>query len=100
VDTVIEPFAGTAVASINPPPDRPPPKNIYLNDINCHIANVLRSIMYHPDEVALHAGHPRIELDMHMAHDLVINGREGLRALLGTSLQACDPVMAQSPTGP
>jgi site-specific DNA-adenine methylase len=72
VTTYAEPFAGTAVVGLSCPYTVP---NFYLNDANAHIANVFRSVMYDPDEVIFQACHPRLELDMWMIHDYLINGR-------------------------
>lgn len=91
VGTLIEPFAGTATITINRPNTC---KRVYLNDYDCHIANVLRSVIYKHDEMRQWVYHPRIELDMHMVHDYLITSKPSLRELLMTGLEACDPKMA------
>jgi len=96
VKLTAEPFAGTAVVTLNPP-DWSNVKNRYLNDYNCYIANVFRSVLYDKDAVAYHAAHPRLEIDLHMIHDyLYAQGHcaGGLRDLLRTSITAHDAILA------
>lgn len=93
VDMTIEPFAGTAVTSLSRPENHNV-KVMYLNDKDCHVANVLRSVLYHPDIVINQCCHPRLELDMHMIHDYLVNYKGTLSELLKTSFCACNPVLA------
>jgi site-specific DNA-adenine methylase len=93
VNLTCEPFAGTAIVSLSRP-DNHSVSQMYLNDADCHISNVLRSVLYDPNEVIYHCAHPRIELDLHMIHDYLASSKPSLRELLGTAIDACDPVMA------
>jgi site-specific DNA-adenine methylase len=93
VDMTVEPFAGTAIVSLTQPENHCV-KNMYLNDGDCHIVNVMRSVLYNPDEVIFHAAHPRCELDMHMIHDYLYNMRPALEELCKSAIDACDPVAA------
>ena len=88
-----EPFAGTAIVSLSAP-DECHISNMYLNDADAHVANVLRSVLYDPDEVIYHCCHPRLELDLHMIHDYLTSSKPSLRELLGTAIDACVPVLA------
>jgi len=90
---VSEAFAGTAVVSLNRP-DWHNVKNWYLNDYDCHIANVLRSVRYHPEEVVQYAAHPRLEIDLHMIHDYLYHAMPSLRETLRTGIEVCDPQLA------
>lgn len=91
ISTLIEPFAGTACVSINRPKSV---KNCYINDYDCHVANVLRSVMYYPDDLIKAAARPRIELDMHQTHDYLVNGKVKIREALLSSNRGCIPEMA------
>jgi len=93
VTLVVEPFAGTAVISLNAPEGHNV-KNWYLNDYDMHVANVLRSVRYHPDTVVEYAAHPRLEIDMHQIHDYLMANKPSLRDLLLTGIEACDPKLA------
>lgn len=93
VSTTVEPFAGTAVVSLSQPV-RHNVKNMYINDTDCHIVNVLRSVIYEPEVVVRYAAHPRCELDLHMIHDYLIASRQSLRDFLGSHIDACDGVLA------
>ena len=93
VTLVVEPFAGTAVISLNAPEGHNV-KNWYLNDYDMHVANVLRSVRYHPDTVVEYAAHPRLEIDMHQIHDYLMASKPSLRDLLLTGIEACDPKLA------
>ena len=84
-----EPFCGSAVIGLNAPDSV---KELYLNDFDCHIANVLRSVIYYPDIVIEHACHPRLELDLHMIHDYLQTSTPILRELLMSGIQNCDPI--------
>jgi hypothetical protein len=90
-DVLVEPFAGTAVATLNCPYRI---HKIYLNDFDCHVANVLRSVVYEPETVIDHACHPRIELDLHMIHDYLTGIRPGLRDTLMSGIEAHDAKLA------
>jgi len=87
----IEPFAGTAVVALTAPESI---NNIFLNDFDCHIANVLRSVLYYPEEVVENACRPRLELDLHMIHDYLQTSEGVLKELLMSGIEQCDPVKA------
>jgi site-specific DNA-adenine methylase len=93
VTCFLEPFAGTAVVAINRPAHV---KNVYLNDYDCHIVNVLRACMYKPEELIDYICHPRLELDLHMISDYLSRPsvKTGLREKLMTRLDYCDARMA------
>ena len=93
VKTTVEPFGGTAVVSLSQPPDHCV-TNMYINDSDCHIVNVLRSVIYDPETVVRYASHPRTELDLHMIHDYLLSTRPSLRDFLGMHIDACDAVLA------
>jgi len=93
VDSTVEPFAGTAVVTLGGP-DNSNIKNMYLNDFDCHIANVFRSVLYDRETLIYHACHPRHELDLHMIHDYLLASRPSLSKQLKLGIMECNPVLA------
>lgn len=93
IDMLVEPFAGTAVIACNKP-DTVNIKNMYLNDYDCHIANVLRAVVYDPEGLIDYICHPRLELDLHMIHDYLTGSKPYLRDLLMKNIDAHDVKLA------
>ena len=93
IDMLIEPFAGTAVIACNKP-DTVNVKTTYLNDYDCHIANVLRSVVYDSEALIDYICHPRLELDLHMIHDYITGAKPYLRDLLMKNIDAHDVKLA------
>ena len=90
-DAYVEPFVGSAAVLL-----ASPYKHTYeaVNDWDCHIVNVFRSLRYHKDGVIQAAYWPRTELDLHMRHDYLVMHMEDLRSLLLSDVKACNPELA------
>lgn len=65
VATYNEPFAGSLAVLLERPH---PPRIETVNDLDCYLANLWRSIQQAPDEVAKYADSPVNEADLHARH--------------------------------
>jgi DNA adenine methylase len=92
-DSFVEAFCGCASVLLACPSDI---KHRWecLNDFDCHIANVFRSVKYHPEAVVEAAYGPRTEVDLHTRHDWLITHAEALRQHILSDPKACDPELA------
>lgn len=86
-----EPFAGCGSVLLSCPYEH---SYEVLNDFDCHIANVFRSVKYHPDETIKSAIYPRCEADLHTRHTYLYTHREALRDLILSDPKACNPELA------
>ena len=80
-DSFVDAFCGCASVLLACPSDI---KHRWecLNDFDCHIANVFRSVKYHPEAVVDAAYGPRTEVDLHMRHDELVKRIPSLRRLI------------------
>ena len=65
VKNYVEPFCGSAAVLLARPDE---PRIETVNDANCFIANFWRALQHDPEAVALHAGWPVNEADLHARH--------------------------------
>lgn len=85
----VEPFFGSGAVLLGCPADMRP-KVETVNDVNCFVSNVWRSIRADPEAVARLADFPVIECDLHVRHRDLLKRGPSLRALLEGDPRAYD----------
>lgn len=90
-DAYVEPFCGSAAVLLTSPYTH---KYEAMNDVDCHIVNVFRSLRYKREETIQACYWPRTELDLHMRHDYLVLNKQRLSELLLSDVKACNPELA------
>lgn len=89
----IEPFGGTfAVGLARPTWHRARVET--CNDLDCLLTNVLRSVAFAPDDVAIGCDWPVTEVDLYARHQALVAARDELRTKLELNPRFCDPELA------
>lgn len=87
----VEPFAGSLAVLLARPHE---PKIETVNDLDGLLSNAWRAIRLCPDEVALHADQPVVEVDLTARHRALVTARADLTERLIADPDYCDPKLA------
>jgi hypothetical protein len=88
----VEPFCGSLAVLLGRPGGAG--KIETANDLDGHLVNFWRSIVFQPDEAARWADWPVSELDLHARHAWLVKQIPGLREKLRADPHYCDPQLA------
>ena len=89
----LEPFVGSAAVLLARPAEHKG-NNEIINDMDCHIVNVWRSIRSKPDEVAFECDYPVSHADLMARHLYLLEHQAELRAKVLSDPEYCDAKMA------